>query len=166
MQVDGNITTGGDVTLTAGGLTVFNDSEFQSNVVFDNIQVNNIANIQLLELQEIVANNVAIIGNGATVEVTGATTIDSIPLTQSRGLKYMIQGQNDAAASAFMIEIMVSHNGTDAFFTRYAEVSNSFDCTLTPSISGGNLILQATCPSASVSNSHVFNISRNELRVV
>lgn len=172
VQVDGNITTDGDVTLTTGdltvstgGLTVQNDSTFNSNVVFTNIQVNGTANIQLLELESIVANNVALIGNGQVDVATNAvTTLDSFPLSQSRGLKYMVQGDNGNPASAFVIEIMVAHNDTNVFFTRYAEVSNAFDCTLTPVINGTDMQLRVECPSGAVGNVHSFNIVRTEVR--
>ena len=173
VQVDGNITTGGDVTLTTGdltvstgGITVQDDSTFNSNVVFTNIQVDGIANIQLLEIESIAANNVALIGNGQ-IDIAVSTpgqVLDTFPLSQSRGLKYMVQGDNGNPASAFVIEIMVAHNDSGVFFTRYAEVSNAFDCTLTPVINGTNMDLQVECPSGSGSNVHSFNIVRTEVR--
>ena len=139
-------------------LTVVDDSEFQSNVVFDNIRVDGIANVNILELVDLQANNFAILGRETDVSVATPTTIATFPLAESRGLKYIVQGKNAAAASAFAIEIMTVHNDSDVFFTRYGEVSNSFDATLTPSISGTDLILQATCASAGAANVHNFNI--------
>ena len=173
LQVDGSATvnndltiTLGDLTVSTGGLTVENESTFNSNVVFSNIQVNGTANIQLLEVESIVANNVALIGNGV-VDVAVSTpgqVLDTFPLSQSRGLKYMVQGSNGSPQSAFVIEIMVAHNDTEVFFTRYAEVSNLFDCVLTPSINGTNMELRVECPSGAVSNVHSFNIVRMEAR--
>jgi len=171
LTVDGNLEVGADLTVVAGdvtvngSITVENDSTFNSNVVFTNIQVDGTANIQLLEVESIVANNVALIGNGAIDVATNAiTVVDSFAKTDSRGLKYMIQGTNDDGLSAFAIEIMVAHNDASVFFTRYAEVSNNFDAVIVPQINGANVELTVQCASGSVSNVHSFNVVRLEAR--
>jgi cytoskeletal protein CcmA (bactofilin family) len=171
LTVDGNLSVGADLTVVAGdvtvngSITVENDSTFNSNVVFTNIQVDGTANIQLLEVESIVANNVALIGNGAIDVATNAiTVVDSFAKTDSRGLKYMIQGTNDDGLSAFAIEIMVAHNDASVFFTRYAEVSNNFDAVIVPQINGANVELTVQCASGSVSNVHSFNVVRLEAR--
>ena len=163
LGVTGVSTFTGNVSMQ-DSLTVTDDSEFQSNVIFTNIRVDGIANVNTLELVDLQANNFAILGRETDVNSSSATTIATFPLAQSRGLKYIVQGTNGAAASAFAIEIMCVHNDSDVFFTRYGEVSNSFDATITPSISGTDLILQATCPSAAAGNVHNFNIMLMQTR--
>jgi hypothetical protein len=106
----------------------------------------------------------AIFTANATVGVGTATTIDHFPKTNSKGFKYIIQGNNADSDSVFTLELMCGHNNTNIFFTRYGELSNDFNAVITPSINNANVELSVVCSGASGSNTHSFNIVRIETR--
>ena len=103
----------------------------------------------------------AIFTANATVGVGTATTIDHFPKTNSKGFKYIIQGNNAEDDSVFTLELMCGHNNTNIFFTRYGELTNDFSAVITPSIDGANVVLSAACSTAAA---HSFNIVRIETR--
>jgi len=153
-------------------LTVNTDAEFPSGVTFDgvtsfvDINVSGTANILSLEVSELVANGAALVGTEDTVTTTSASIIDSYPKAQSKGLKYIVQGQrSDLSTAIYGVEIMLVHNDTDVFFTRYGEIDNQMsDVVITPVANATHINLQAVCDSASVANTHTFNIVRIETR--
>lgn len=153
-------------------LTVNTDASFPDGVSFAgttefvNIEVTGTANILSLEVSELVANGAALIGTEDTVTTTSATVIDSYPKAQSKGLKYIVQGQrSDLSTAIYGVEIMLVHNDTDVFFTRYGEIDNQMsDVVITPVANSTHINLQAVCDSASVANTHTFNIVRIETR--
>jgi hypothetical protein len=106
----------------------------------------------------------AIFTANATVGVGTATTIDHFPKTNSKGFKYIIQGNNADSDSVFTLELMCGHNNTNIFFTRYGELSNDFNAVITPSINNANVELSVVCSGATGSNTHSFNIVRIETR--
>jgi hypothetical protein len=153
-------------------LTVNTDAEFPSGVTFNgvtsfvDINVSGTANILSLEVSELVANGAALIGTEDTVTTTSASIIDSYPKAQSKGLKYIVQGQrSDLSTAIYGVEIMLVHNDTDVFYTRYGEIDNQMsDVVITPVANSTHINLQAVCSSASVANTHTFNIVRIETR--
>jgi len=150
LEVTGN-TTIGDLTMT--------------DLSVANLEVTGTANIQSLEVAGLVANGVAFIGNETSVSANTSTVIDSFAKTQSKGFKYIIHGVNENdSTSVFTLELMCGHNGSEMFFTRYGEISNNFDATIVPEISGSNVRLLATCPDANGTDIHTFNILRIETR--
>ena len=156
-------------TLTVDKLIVTDSAtipavDFSGVVEFEDLVVTGTANIAALEVSSLVTNTAAIIGTSGVVDSTDPTKIDEFTASDSKGFKYIIHGENDDTTSAFALEINCSHNGTTVFFTRFGEVSNNFDCSLEPKIVGANVQLVATCSSASVSNTHAFNIVRIETR--
>jgi hypothetical protein len=106
----------------------------------------------------LIANGISLTGSSTTVTTTTDTVIDTFPKSITRGVKYIIQGQNAAATSAYTLEILCAHNNTTAFYTRFAELKNDFEVVITPRINNANVELVATCSSASGANGHVFNI--------
>ena len=106
----------------------------------------------------------AIFTANATVGVGTATTIDHFPKTNSKGFKYIIQGNNADSDSVFTLELMCGHNNTNIFFTRYGELTNDFNAVITPSINNANVELSVVCSGATGSNTHSFNIVRIETR--
>jgi hypothetical protein len=106
----------------------------------------------------------AIFTANATVGVGTATTIDHFPKTNSKGFKYIIQGNNAEDDSVFTLELMCGHNNTNIFFTRYGELTNDFNAVITPSINNANVELSVVCSGATGSNTHSFNIVRIETR--
>ena len=153
-------------------LTVNTDASFPDGVSFAgttefvNIEVTGTANILSLEVSELVANGAALVGTEDTVTTTSASIIDSYPKAQSKGLKYIVQGQrSDLSTAIYGVEIMLVHNDTDVFYTRYGEIDNQMsDVVITPVSNSTHINLQAVCSSASVANTHTFNIVRIETR--
>lgn len=115
-------------------------------------------------LYAVAINNVQMVGISNNCTSSSPKTIDSFPLTQSKGFKYVIQGDNIDPNSAYVVEIVGTHNDTNVFFTRYGEMSNAFTANVTPKIVGSNLILEAECSSATPSNTHNFSMIRFETR--
>ena len=161
-------------TIEAETLTINTGASFPDGVTFDgtttfaNIEVTGTANILSLEVSELVANGAAIVGTDATVTNTSINVIDSYPKSQSKGLKYIIQGEkSNNSAAVIALEIILAHNGTSVYYTRYGEIENGMgDVTITPVMAsnGSHVDLQAVCSSASVANTHTFNIVRIETR--
>jgi len=142
------------------------------NLEIDFIQVTDInvsgtANIQSLEVGALVANGAALVGSDGTVTTTSGI-IDTFPMSDSKGLKYIVQGErSDISTAVYGVEIMLIHNGSSVFYTRYGEIDNQMnDVEITPAVAanGTHVTLTASCPSASVANTHTFNIVRIETR--
>jgi hypothetical protein len=144
--------------LDVNGAIYANNLFISEDTNVGNITVTGVANIALLDVSGLQANGISLTGTAASVTTSSPTVIDSFPRSVTRGLKYIIQGNNSDASSAFTLEILCAHNNTTAFFTRFAELKNNFEAVLVPQINGANVDLVATCPSASVSNTHVLNI--------
>jgi hypothetical protein len=163
-----NLTVGANTTmlnLEVTGNTNLSNLTLSGGLTTANLEVTGTADIQTLNLQELTANGFAMIGNETSVTVSTPTVIDSFDKTQSKGFKYIIHAVNSGdSSSVFTLELMCGHNGTQMFFTRYGELTNNFTATLVPQISGSNVQLVATCPNATVSNVHTFNILRIETR--
>ena len=157
-------------TLTTDTLVVTNAASlpstltFTGETTFEDITVSGVASFANLEVQSLTTNSAGLVGTGGSVTTTSPTVIDQFDKSVSRGFKYVIHGENNDATSAYAIEINCSHNDTDVFFTRFGEVSNNFDAVIVPQVNGGNIELIATCSSASVSNTHSFNMVRIETR--
>jgi len=151
LNVTGNTNIG-------GGLTISGTTEFVDLVVTGTASIAN------LEVSSLVTGQAALIGLDGSANTSAPTVIDQFTAASSKGFKYIVHGENADANSAYAIEIMCSHNGTDVFYTRFAEVSNLFPCTLTPTINGANVELIAMCPDANSTNVHIFNIVRIETR--
>lgn len=150
-----------DVTTNA---TLPSELTFGGNTTFENIEVSNTANINNLSVFGLVTNTAAIVGEVASISNTSTQVIDQFDKTLSGGFKYMIHGTNADASSTYIVELMCAHNSTEMFFTRYAELMNSFNIVLVPQINGANVELLATCDSAAAANVHSLNIVRIDTR--
>jgi len=160
-----NITSSGTVTGNVATFSTFTTDTFSSNnitlsgsLTAANLEVTGTAVISSLDVGGLSANGAAMVGDTATITGTSATEIASFAVTESYGFKFLVQANNAVSTSAYFCEIGGAHNGTNVFFTRYGEVDNNFTTTLSVDINAGNVRLLATCPSATVANSHIFNI--------
>ena len=147
-----------------GNIVLPSTLNFSGTTNFEDVNVTGTAFFANLQVSSLVTNAAAIIGTSGVVDSTVPTKIDDFDKVSSKGFKYIIHGQNDDPDSAYAIEINCSHNNANVFFTRFGEVSNSFDCDLSVQIDGPDVELIATCPSADVSNIHSFSIVRIETR--
>ena len=161
--------TAGIANLNVTDLAVTLDLNVTNTANTANLNVSDTAGIVNLDVtgnasvRDLIFPDGAIFTANATVGVGTATTIDHFPKTNSKGFKYIIQGNNADSDSVFTLELMCGHNNTNIFFTRYGELSNDFNAVITPSINNANVELSVVC-SASGSNTHSFNIVRIETR--
>ena len=152
--VDTAVSLPSDLTLT--GETVFDDVTVIGNLS---------ANVVIGSTFEI--PDVGFSGSNTSVSGTSATAIDSFPAGQTKGFKYFVHGDRSGSSdSVYVVEINVgvSDNG-NIYYTRYGEIVNDMpNVTIVPTTSGGNIVLNATCSSASGSNIHNFTILKIETR--
>jgi hypothetical protein len=89
-----------------------------------------------------------------------ATTIDSYSKTTYRTAKYVVQAERSTDFESY--EVLVTHNGTNAYRTTYGIVTTGNTLgTLTTTISGANVLLQFT---ATYTNT-VVRLSKNYLAI-
>ena len=92
----------------------------------------------------------------ATVEIntdvdSASESIDSFAHADHRGAKYYVSVKNASGGEVMNIELLVVHNGTDAFITSYNEhssgntgaASTNTLCTFTAAIDGSNVVVSA-----------------------
>jgi hypothetical protein len=83
-----------------------------------------------------------------TVSSTSATTIDTLPIATYRSAKFQIQVTQGTSYQT--ADLLVIHDGSIASSIEYASLSTSEELAVfTTTISGSNLLLQATMGSAS-----------------
>ena len=172
IDVDGSATLGSLIvegtSLFSDTMTVNADATCTANVTTENLQVNGTANLNILQIVDLHANNFAIVGGDGEITLSSSATdvvIDTVPASESRGFKYFIEGRNTNTDSCYVVEISVAHNGTDVFFTRYGEVANNFDAVWNVGINGANVELMVTCSGAApATNVHSFNIVKYQTR--
>ena len=93
--------------------------------------------------------DIVVAQTGVTVG-TSATTVDSFATSLYRSAKYVLQGQNAAGDEWEIAEALVVHDGTTATLTVYGVTATGADSwTYSATISGGNVLLQATAGEAS-----------------
>jgi len=86
---------------------------------------------------------------GVTVG-TSATTVDSFATSTYRMAKYVLMAENAAGDEWEAAEAIVVHDGTTATLTVYGVTATGADSwTYSATISGGNVLLQATAGEAS-----------------
>ena len=85
---------------------------------------------------------------GVTVG-TSATTIDSFATTAYRSAEYLVQGQNAAGDAWEVAKILLVHDGSTATIVVYGVTdTGSDDWTYSATVSGGDVLLQATAGEA------------------
>lgn len=99
-----------------------------------------------LEVQAALASNVA---NSIDSDLTATTAdqlIDTFSATEFRTCKYVIQMEHDSDSKYHSSEILLTHNGSEVFFTEYAVVQTQ-DSSLgefSATLAGGNVNLTVT----------------------
>jgi hypothetical protein len=98
------------------------------------------------------------------VSTTNAnTTLDEFALTNSSAFKYLISAKNNNESnSAYIVEILCAHTGSDILFTRYAELSNEITVNITPEVVGANVQINSVS-GANSTNEYEFKIVRTEM---
>ena len=88
-------------------------------------------------------------GNRSNVTITTGTAVDTFLSTTFRGAKYLIKGGN---GSDYQVsDVLLVHNGTDAFITINTVCSNAISdiFSVSANVDAGNVILSATKISSS-----------------
>ena len=136
---------------------------FLDQVVGDNVitfKNNDVVTMTLEADGHVVLDGGGFISNAAATTVgTSATTVDSFPATDYRVAKYVVSARDSGSTAWTALEVLVVHNGTAATATTYGIVNTgaTTQVTMTATISGGNVLLQAAGAAAGT----VVNISRN-----
>lgn len=93
-----------------------------------------------------------------------SVTLDSFDITLHKTAKYFIEIQSSggSATSYYQaMEVIVIHNGTDAFVTRYGVIdTNGEIATVTADITSGNLRLRLTSTPLSSNTNYVAKFVR------
>jgi hypothetical protein len=93
-----------------------------------------------------------------------SVTLDSFDITLHKTAKYFIEIQSSGgSATAYYqaMEVIVIHNGTDAFVTRYGVIdTNGEIATVTADITSGNLRLRLTSTPLSSNTNYVAKFVR------
>ncbi len=98
------------------------------------------------------------LSNSASVSSVSTTTVDTFDKTVYRSSKYIIQVSQSTNYQAS--EILILHNGTDAFITEYGVVrSNSNLATFSTDINGNNVRLLVNMSSATAATIKMNRIS-------
>lgn len=158
VNIDNDLSVGGDLTVSGNTSLQYTEiTELQVDVI-----TSNTINATNLNVTNFALSGVGLNGNTSAVATSSLSLIDEFDKTLTKGFKYIIHGENAVTTSVYAVEIICGHNGTDVYYSRYGELSNNFNVTITPVIQGGTVQLTAICPSASASNTHTFKVVRIE----
>ncbi len=86
-----------------------------------------------------------IVANTTTITATNAlTVIDSFPKSSASACKYLINIKKPSTSGRHSIEMLVMHDGTDVYATRYAELFNTSLGTFTTTIDATTVSINFT----------------------
>jgi hypothetical protein len=114
------------------------------------------------------SGNIKIVGNTANVTSTSSTIVDEFDSTESQAFKYLVGVTTGDPEDSYIVEMLVTHNSNNVYYTRYGEISVGTSNTgplveLSADFNGSNIALSATCSNADVSNTHTINFARFEI---
>jgi hypothetical protein len=95
---------------------------------------------------------------------TVVATLDTNTASAIRSVKYLIQTVNSEESQYELIEANVTHDGSNAYISKYGKVSNVTDdlTTITADISGGELRLRGQISNV---NTHMVNVVKRTMNV-
>ena len=95
---------------------------------------------------------------------TAVATLDSNAISSVRSVKYTIQTQDSEGDRFELIEANVTHDGTNAYISKFAKIGNVADdlLTITVDIDSGNLRLRGQISNV---NSHMINVVKRTINV-
>ena len=95
---------------------------------------------------------------------TAVATLDSNTASEIRSAKYLIQTVDTEGSRYELIEANVTHDGSNAYISKYGKVSNVSDdmTTITVDISGGELRLRGQISNV---NTHMVNVVKRIINV-
>lgn len=137
---DGDVIAAGDLTIE-GSVTVNGAGNFEDTVTIQSQTNGTGSYADTTQLQ----TSTQTISAGSTA----ANTINSFTASSFTTAKVLVQIKQ--GSNIHSTELMLIHNGTDAYMTEYGTVYNSdIIATFDAIVTGGNLVVQATKTAASV----------------
>ena len=133
-------------------VTISGDSLFTGNSAFTGE-----VNANTLKLP-----NSNISTNTANINTSGQRAIDIFPKAQYSSAKYLVQIK-DTTNIIQISEILIAHDGTNVFITKYGDLYNSVLGIFDVSINGANVSLLFTPASANTTNPYSLSLQRTNL---
>ena len=163
------VTANGSLGLTTGNAYVNGFFSANTLIALDAIRGGNNTTANVLNISTgFYTNKATYISNTASfTDNTALQVVDSFAVTSARTVKYLLQ-VNATAIGFQSTEIMLLHNGTDAFLTEYATLtSNTVQgnmAVFTVNVASGNVNLLISPTTGSTTTSTV-NFQRTTLAV-
>ena len=137
-----------DINIGGGQWTYANESNTSTSNIYrlnGNVGLGTTNPIEKLDVLGILG----IGGTTSSISTTAASTIDTLPITTYRSARFQVQiTQNTDYQST---DLMTIHNGTTANIIEYGSIAtNDYLATFTSTISGSDMLLQATMASAGI----------------
>jgi len=156
--IGGNLYVGGGVGIT--GITTVTNTTNATSTTTGALRVVGGAGIggNIHIGGSITSNDNVYSSNSASISSTNTTTVDTFDKTVYRLSKYVIQVSQSTNYQAS--EIMILHNGTEAFITEYGVIrSNSNLATFSTDINGNNVRLLVNMSSSTAATIKLNRIS-------
>ena len=163
------LTANGSLGLTTGNSYLNGFFSANTLIAQDAIRGGNNTTANVLNISTgFVTSKVTYISNTAPFTTnTAAQVVDSFALTSARTVKYLLQ-VNATAIGFQSTEIMLLHNGTDAFLTEYATLTSNTSqgnmAVFTVNVASGNVNLLIS-PTTNSTTTSTVNFQRTTIAV-
>ena len=163
------VTANGSLGLTTGNAYVNGFFSANTLIAQDAIRGGNNTTANVLNISTgFYTNKATYVSNTASfTDNTALQVVDSFAVTSARTVKYLLQ-VNATAIGFQSTEIMLLHNGTDAFLTEYATLTSNTSqgnmAVFTVNVASGNVNLLISPTTGSTTTSTV-NFQRTTLAV-
>ena len=163
------LTANGSLGLTTGNSYLNGFFSANTLIAQDAIRGGNNTTANVLNISTgFYTNKATYISNTASfTDNTALQVVDSFPVTSARTIKYLLQ-VNATAIGFQSTEIMLLHNGTDAFLTEYATLtSNTVQgnmAVFTVNVASGNVNLLIS-PTTNSTTTSTVNFQRTTIAV-
>jgi hypothetical protein len=163
------ITANSSLSLTTGNAYVNGFFSANTLIAQDAIRGGNNTTANVLNISTgFYTNKATYISNTASFsDNTAAQVVDSFAVTSARTIKYLLQ-VNATAIGFQSTEIMLLHNGTDAFLTEYATLTSNTSqgnmAVFTVNVASGNVNLLIS-PTTNSTTTSTVNFQRTTIAV-
>ena len=163
------ITANSSLSITTGKSYLNGSFSANTLIALDAIRGGNNTTANVLNISTgFYTNKATYVSNTASFsDNTAAQVVDSFAVTSARTIKYLLQ-VNATAIGFQSTEIMLLHNGTDAFLTEYATLtSNTVQgnmAVFTVSVASGNVNLLIS-PTTNSTTTSTVNFQRTTIAV-
>ena len=163
------LTANGSLGLTTGNSYLNGFFSANTLIAQDAIRGGNNTTANVLDISTgFYTNKATYVSNTASfTDNVAAQVVDSFALTSARTIKYLLQ-VNATAIGFQSTEIMLLHNGTDAFLTEYATLTSNTSqgnmAVFTVNVASGNVNLLIS-PTTNSTTTSTVNFQRTTLAV-